>query len=245
MGDLQLYLLIFFRSFGFFLILPFLEAGAGVFLKAILSLLTAFIFWPTMTQVVDMSDITALTCIQEIIIGTILGTSILLPIIAAEIFGDIFDTGRGMTLGQIVDPFNGAQLSYTSFLTKWFFITLFFTSGGLMILLNLLRESFKIIPCGAVDGGAIQSLATNLLKIIPYTMSAVFSLGLIAMFLYIAVELVFLFLSKVIPNLSFQSEAFFLKSVLGYGMLYIALQWVPVDAANNFGARLFAMLIGG
>lgn len=84
--------------------------------------------------------------VKEVVIGIVLGMLIWMPVRGLELAGVILDTQRGSTQAQDMDPLFGASLPPTAILLNQMFSGYFFSSGGFLIVLMLIFNSFAIWP---------------------------------------------------------------------------------------------------
>jgi type III secretion protein T len=97
--------------------------------------------------------------LKEAAAGTIIGFffgSIMWAMAAA---GELIDTKVGATMGQLIDPLSGQQISLTGVLLGRFAQVAFVSAGGLTIMVGTIMQSYVVWPMGpgaiALNPGSI------------------------------------------------------------------------------------------
>lgn len=140
------------RLFGCFLLLPILSKqmlGSALLRNGILFSLAIFIY-PIMANQPLPSEINGLVIvvflIKEIAIGILISFIITIPFWAIEAVGYFIDNQRGSTLGSSFNPALGDQSTPIGLLLTQTLVTLFFVSGGFLLLLGAIFESYHTWP---------------------------------------------------------------------------------------------------
>ncbi|ECT9553511.1 EscT/YscT/HrcT family type III secretion system export apparatus protein, partial [Salmonella enterica subsp. arizonae serovar 41:z4,z23:-] len=84
----------------------------------------------------------------EIIIGFLIGFCAAVPFWAVDMAGFLLDTLRGATMGAIFNSTMEAETSLFGLLFSQFLCMIFFISGGMEFILNILYESYQYLPPG-------------------------------------------------------------------------------------------------
>jgi type III secretion protein T len=84
--------------------------------------------------------------IKEMIIGLIIGLFFGIPFWAAELAGELIDLQRGSTMAQLLDPLSIGESSVMSTYLTVVLIALFFMSGGFLVMLDGLYQSYHLWP---------------------------------------------------------------------------------------------------
>lgn len=87
--------------------------------------------------------------IKEGLVGLILAMTLCVPFWVAMGFGEILDNQRGATLSESIDPVNGAQSSVLSGFMNFVFGAIFFSCGGMRLLVEVLAQSYRVLPRGS------------------------------------------------------------------------------------------------
>lgn len=118
------------------------------FIRHSFVVMLAMFFAPVVGEnVPQLHALTMLTIVaKEILIGLMLGLAFGLFLWAIQAVGDIIDFQTGAANATFFDPVTGHEGGPTgSFLSK-LLITLFISIGGLLMMLGILVESYKIWP---------------------------------------------------------------------------------------------------
>jgi len=84
--------------------------------------------------------------LKEVLIGTMIGFVVAIPLWTFEIMGDLCDTQRGATIAQILNPLSGHETSPLGELFNQAVVTFLFVIGGFLLLLGVIYDSFRIWP---------------------------------------------------------------------------------------------------
>lgn len=101
---------------------------------------------PTIPADMPSVPLLAVIIIKEIVIGLIIGFLVSIIFWVAESVGFFIDNQRGTTMASAVDPMSGSQTSPLGSIFLQMTAVLFFTSGGFLVLLSGLFESYRIWP---------------------------------------------------------------------------------------------------
>ncbi len=135
------------RILGMFIVIPIFSRSL---LPGILRLCVAaalgLIVAPTLMPIVAVVDLDAgrmlLLLVKEAFVGLVMGCLIAVPFWAFEALGFLMDNQRGATMGATLDPLTGNDSSPLGTFFSQAFIVFFFISGGFVLVLEVLYESF-------------------------------------------------------------------------------------------------------
>ena len=103
---------------------------------------------PSLMKVVSVTDLNALQVLiilaKEALIGFVLGYLIAIPFWAFEAVGFLIDNQRGASIAATLNPLTGNDTSPVGVLFNQAFIVFFFVSGGFMLMLGILYDSFLL-----------------------------------------------------------------------------------------------------
>jgi type III secretion protein T len=103
---------------------------------------------PSLIPWVDDTDLKAaqiaLLVVKEGFIGFVLGCLIAVPFWAFEAIGFLVDNQRGASIASTLNPLTGNDSSPLGILFNQAFIVFFFISGGFILMLEVLYESFRL-----------------------------------------------------------------------------------------------------
>ena len=86
----------------------------------------------------------ALLAVKEAFVGFVLGCLIAVPFWAFEAIGFLVDNQRGASIASTLNPLTGNDSSPLGILFNQAFIVFFFISGGFILMLDVLYESFRL-----------------------------------------------------------------------------------------------------
>ncbi len=159
--------------------------------------------------------------VKEATIGIVLGYLVAVPFWMMEAVGFIVDNQRGASMSATLNPMTGHDSSPLGLMIGFAFITFFFVTGGLQIVLSLVYDSYRLWPplefwphLGADAADLLlkqfnRLLLTSLLLAAPV---------LVAMFLS---ELGLALVSRFAPQLQVFFLAMPIKSALGIFVLIL------------------------
>ncbi|MCT4700531.1 type III secretion system export apparatus subunit SctT [Enterobacteriaceae bacterium H20N1] len=142
------------RPLGLCIMFPILGSknlGGGMIRNALVLALSL----PILPLFFDRQYINALEALrlagicQELMVGILIGFVVALPFWALDSAGYIVDTIRGASMGSVLNPSLGEAASMMGILFVQLFIAFFFMYGGLNHVLDVLYQSYHIIPPGS------------------------------------------------------------------------------------------------
>ena len=121
---------------------------SNLIIKNTIISLTIVGLWPCFETLIS-SEQGWLIIIRECIIGLILAFTLCIPFWIVTGLGEILDNQRGATISDSIDPINGEQNSILSGFLNFAFGAIFFASGGMRLLMEVIVQSYKILPRGS------------------------------------------------------------------------------------------------
>lgn len=137
------------RVLGMFAVLPVFnrQIMPGMMRYAVAAALAALAA-PMLMPQVAASELSALMILliiaKEAFIGFILGFLVAIPFWAFEAVGFFIDNQRGASVAATLNPVTGNDTSPLGILFNQAFIVFFFISGGFLLMLGLLYDSFRL-----------------------------------------------------------------------------------------------------
>lgn len=225
-------------------LLPFLNDRllAGITLKNTLIFVIILGLWPVMdgSQRVNGTIALALLMFKEAGVGLLLAVALCGPFWVATAIGELIDNQRGATISASIDPASGVEASVLAPFVSLFYAAAFLSQGGMLILVQAIRESYRTIPAAAffrIDPVAVGGLLTTLLG----KGLALAAPVLVVMFLSdVALGL----LSRFCPQLNAFSLALSVKSLVAFLVfhLYFATA-LPPALTSLFGHAGLPLLL--
>jgi type III secretion protein T len=132
-------------------ILPvFTRLGISGILQGAIGLALALPLLPLVAQAIGTEPLgtgrLAFLMLKEAAVGAVIGVVLGIPFWAAEAAGDILDLQRGSSFAGLVDPSSTTETTVTGTLLAVALVALFFTMGGLPLLLRVIYDSYAIWP---------------------------------------------------------------------------------------------------
>lgn len=165
------------------------------------------------------SDVGIMAILAEYLMGFCLGLPCALAINLSEMFGELVDSGRGETIGNIYDPLNSTAASHTSTLLRHFSWGAVLLLGALERLVASFVESFSVIPAGAFEMSKLGYLALHVASYIAISLGELLSFFLPMALLFLLIEKAFGYLSKILGSGSLSSESFQAKTFIAFFIL--------------------------
>ena len=112
-----------------------------------------FIVYPMVAPTIDLSQLDQLERIGIVVKEVFLG--MLIGLMAARVFwiamsvGFFIDNQRGASMASVFDPTIGDQTSPVGLFLEQAMIALFYVSGGMLVFLSALFESYLVWPVGS------------------------------------------------------------------------------------------------
>ena len=161
---------------------------------------------------------------------------------AFEAAGQLIDTKVGATQAQVTDPMSGQQTSLNGALLGRLASLVFMSSGGFMVMIGALLESFAIWPVRSplpgLEQGGVQLFESELGRIMLLTL-LVAAPGLVLLYL---VEGVLGLVNRFAQQLNVFSLAMSLKAVVATWIIWIQLttlvQFLQDDMLSRGGVAL-------
>lgn len=134
-----------------FYMLPILgeRVLSGLVIKNTLIALVIIGLWPYLTNELNPEQGWLIILVKELIIGLFLAMTLCIPFWVVLSIGEFIDNQRGATLSDSIDPVNGGQSSVLSGFLNFSFGAIFFSCGGVQILMDALIHSYHVFPRGA------------------------------------------------------------------------------------------------
>ena len=139
---------------------------SNLIIKNTIISLTIIGLWPCFETILNPEQGWLIIIIKESIIGLILSFTLCMPFWVVTGLGEILDNQRGATISDSIDPVNGVQSSILSGFLNFAFGAIFFASGGMRLLMEVMVQSYQILPRGSSLEGVHWEQAGNLLVVL-------------------------------------------------------------------------------
>ncbi len=163
---------------------------------------------------------------KEAVIGFLLGFFSAIPFWIAENVGNFIDNQRGATMGEVYSPLSGTQVSTTGIFFTQIMTTLFFISGGILLLLGAIYGSYKIWPVFEHLKGMSPDTPKYMLDTLDHMMGTTVVLAAPVIIVMFLATLGLGFVNRTAPQLNVFFLSMPIKSALGIFMLILYLQYI-------------------
>lgn len=234
------FMLPFFRISAFVMALPiFTVKGVPQSVRLIFAVSLTIAITPLLplTPAVDpLSDYMLIMVVQQVLIGLTMGFILRMVFAAMVNAGQLIAMGMGLGFASMVDPVNGVQVPVVSMFYMILAILLFFSLEGHLVTLQVLRESFTILP---VDGGALESsVYLEIVKWGAWMFSGAVLIALPAIATTMLTNVSFGVLTRAAPQLNIFSVGFPIIICVGFVTMWITLPNIAPDFKNLTGQAL-------
>ena len=187
------------------------------------------------------------TILKEGLIGTLIGYSVAILFWAVEAVGFLIDNQRGASIASTLNPLTGNDSSPLGILFNQAFLVYFLMSGGFLVFLTLMYESYRLWPVVAF----FPQLVADGLPLFAGLFENVIRLGLLlgapAIVAMLLVEIGLALVSRFTPQLQVFFLAMPVKSAMAFLVLAIYLPtlfgYIRVEIGKLSG--LLGTLAGG
>ena len=156
----MLFFLIAMRMFGFIFLNPILgRRNIPAIAKTGLALVLAVLIYTTQSAAVqdfsvDSSLEFAVLLLKEFAVGYLLGFLLELLDMVFTFAGTLIDFQMGISMAQVYDPQNGAQIALSGKILQIYYTLIFFAVDGHLALMKILLDAGQLLPYGEVAHAA-------------------------------------------------------------------------------------------
>lgn len=215
----------FFRIGTLFMVAPITgSSNIPVRVRLILALAVTLLVMPlleSVPQVTPFSWSAIAIILQQLLIGAAMGFALMLVFSAIVTGGQLIAMQMGLGFASMVDPQNGTQVPVLSQLYIIMTTLLFLGMNGHLVLINLLVESFRLLPIGdsgiAADGfHAVAAWGTQMF-------AGALWLALPAMASLLVVNIAFGVMARSAPQLNIFAIGFPVAMIMGFVVILYTL----------------------
>ncbi|BBP77095.1 MULTISPECIES: type III secretion system export apparatus subunit SctT [Pseudomonas] len=164
--------------------------------------------------------------LKELLIGLTIGLLFGIPFWAAEVAGELIDLQRGSTMAQLVDPLSVGEASVMATLLTVMMITLFFMSGGFILMVDGYYHSYQLWPVTAFTPLFASQALLAVLSILDQVMRiGVMMISPLVISLLVA-DMMLAFLSRMAPNLHIFDLALSVKNLVFSVLMVIYISFL-------------------
>lgn len=236
-SQLSWYMLPFFRIAGFVMVAPIFSTGfVPVKIRLGISIMLGLMVLPLLTpdsnmDPVSMSAILLIT--QQVVIGATLGFVMQLIFAAAVNAGQLVGMQMGLGFAQMMDPQTGVNVPVVSQFYNLMAVLLFLAMNGHLVLIQILVDSFSILPIGAgmLPTSGFESLAL----FASWMFTGAVLIALPAILSLLMISMVMGVITKATPQMNIFAVGFAISIVLGFIIILVSLSTAFPQMANLFG----------
>lgn len=225
---LSFFLTLFRVSIVLFLIPFFGGRSVPTMVKAALTIVLALALWPHLSFPAALFPASpwniALMILGEIVLGLMLGISVLILFSAVQTGGQIIGFQMGFSMVSVVDPITGVSNAVSAHFLYMCTMLVFLTLNGHLYLLQTMGESFALIPPGGlILNSQISATIFEFSKNIFVLSIKIAAPCMVALFL---VDLSLALVSKAAPQMNVLILGFPVKIAVGFffmGFLFTIL----------------------
>jgi len=152
--------------------------------------------------------------IKEFAVGLAMGFIMNLFLSIFNIGGSLIDTQIGLSMASLYDPSTNANISVTGNLMSTMYIFLFFISNSHLALMNVVINSFQVVPIGLQ---AISSrVGVYFIELFGYILAYAVQLSMPIVVTEIIVEVAVGILMRLVPNINVFVVNLQIKIIVGF-----------------------------
>jgi len=234
------------RMTGVIIVLPaFTRLGLTGILQSAVALALAFPLVPVLVQSVAdqhlmVTATTGFLLLKEVTVGLVIGLVLGVPFWAAEAAGDVLDLQRGSTSASLMDPLSITEASISGTLFGLVMVALYYSSGGLLLTLRVVYDSYGLWPAGRLlpfFSASAGQLFIGVLENVA-TMGLMLAAPLVVCLLL--TDLVLGLVSRAAPNLNVFALSMGAKNLVFALMLVLYCAFLVKYMGNNLESLLTA-----
>ena len=182
--------------------------------------------------------------VKEAIIGTLIGYLVSLFFQAIEAVGFLIDFQRGASFASVIDPATGQSSSILGSFLVQATIVLFFCSGGFLLFLSGVYESYRVWPIATYWPSFDPEFGRFFLARVDEMMTLAFLLASPILIVFFFSDLGLGLINRFAPQLNVFFLSMPVKSALSTMIMIIYLPFLLFFIKNNFIQRadVFALL---
>ncbi len=181
---------------------------------------------------------------QEVVLGLVVGFTVRIVFVAVQLAGHLISVQMGLGFALLIDPRNNDQLSLLSYVYYVLAIVLFLALDGHLVLLDMMVQSFHVLPIGMEGMGREQFWSIALWASTVFSGGVWVSLPVVVALL--VVNLSFGVITRAAPQLNVFIIGFPVTLLLGMGATLYAMSYLPMQLGTllNVAFKRAASLIG-
>lgn len=231
-----------FRIMGFFLAAPIFGSQlVPMRIRVVMAVAITVLLAPLLPPVplVEGVSLGALLIVaQQLLIGAALGFFMQLLFQVFVMAGQLIAMQMGLGFASMMDPANGVNVAIMSTVYMMLVMLLFVTFGGHLVMLEILIESFTVLPISTF--GVESGLMIRVVNTLSWVFSSGLVLALPALTALLITNFAFGIMTRAAPQLNIFALGFPVALMFGLFIIWITLGTF-LDSAENIFAEFFAM----
>jgi len=224
-NELVWYLLPIFRVAAFVMAAPILSTGMiPVNVRMILSIAIAIAIFPSLTPDDSVDPVSLemfFLILQQILIGASLGFVMQFIFAAVVMGGQVIGMQMGLGFAQMMDPQTGVNVPVVSQFYNIIAVLLFLSINGHLVLIQILGESFNLIPIGGV--GLPLSAIESLVYFSAWVFSGALIMVLPAVVALLMINMVMGVITRATPQMNIFAVGFAITITAGFIVIMVTL----------------------
>lgn len=214
---------------------------SNLIIKNTIISLTIIGLWPCFETILNPEQGWFIIIIKECIIGLILAFTLCMPFWVVIGLGEILDNQRGATISDSIDPVNGVQSSMLSGFFNFAFGAIFFASGGMRLLMEVMVQSYQMLPRGSSLDGVHWDQVGHLLVVL---MQNSILLAAPVMLVMMIAEMLLGVFARYCPQLNPFSLSLTIKSFIAFAIfLFYGFHSLPEKPLLMFSLSSFQQFL--
>ncbi|WP_312625826.1 type III secretion system export apparatus subunit SctT [Scandinavium sp.] len=214
---------------------------SNLIIKNTIISLTIIGLWPCFAQEIVPEQGWLIILVKECLVGLILALTLCVPFWVVIGLGEILDNQRGATISDSIDPVNGVQSSILSGFLNFAFGAIFFASGGMLRLVEVMSQSYQMLPRGSMLEGVHWEQAGVLIQLL---MQNSILLAAPVMLVMMTAEMLLGVFARYCPQLNPFSLSLTIKSVIAFAVfLFYGFQALTEKPLHLFSLSGFQRFI--
>ena len=247
LNSVELFLLIFVRMTGLFVIAPIFGRNMPTYIKIGIAL-TSAILMASVVKVDHVIEINgyllyAFYIIKEFIVGLVIGFVAYAFFTSIYIAGQIIDMQIGFGMVNVFDPITNIQVPITANLYYMVAMLIFLATNGHHILLKALYQSFRLIPIASAGMG--PNMKDNIIEVFRQMFSIGFKIATPILAAILIADVVLGIISKTIPQMNVFVLGMPLKILVGLILIMITIPafiYIVAMISDKMNIEIFKFL---
>jgi len=177
--------------------------------------------------------------VWQIFAGLALGFVVHVLFAAVQAAGNLIDLFSMFAMASILDPMSNTQSAVFGRIYSLIATTLLFATGGHLLLVRGLLQTFDVVPAGPVDLGALGKIFSGDLDVL---LTSALQIGGPILAVLFLTDLALGLVSRAVPSLNIFQLAFPVKTILVVSLAALAVAMMPgsLEAVVEAILRQFA-----